>query len=58
MQRNPVTVVILNITLQIKVEPPDIRDIDEDDAQEDWTTPRLIIDLVRELRGPFDLFLQ
>ncbi|KAF4528574.1 hypothetical protein B566_EDAN015721 [Ephemera danica] len=34
------------VRVRIKVEPPDIRDID-DDSPEDWATPRLVIDLVR-----------
>ena len=33
------------LLFQIKVEPPDIRDIDEEDPS-GWESPKLVIDLV------------
>lgn len=37
------------VMFQIKVEPPDIRDIDEEDPASGWESPRLVIDMVKDV---------
>jgi len=48
--RRPITIVLIVfcvdiLLFQIKVEPPDIRDIDEEEPS-GWESPKLVIDLV------------